>query len=79
MFWLIKQLLIVLLSFDGSLARNCLFLSNEPCMNRHTLVNLNSFALNYYPFMISLDKCNGRCNVAHVMLEKYVFPVKQKT
>ena len=28
------------------------------------LINLNVAELNYYPFMISVDKCNGSCNVA---------------
>ena len=32
-------------------------------MARSTLINLNPIELNYYPFMISLDKCNGSCNV----------------
>ena len=26
------------------------------------LNDLNPVKLNYYPFMISLDKCNGSCN-----------------
>ena len=30
---------------------------------RATLFDLNSVDLNYYPFMISLDKFNGSCNV----------------
>ena len=27
------------------------------------LINLNPVELKYYPFMISLEKCNGSCNV----------------
>ena len=26
-------------------------------------IDLNPVKLGYYPFMISLDKCSGRCNV----------------
>ena len=26
------------------------------------LIDLNPVELNYHPLMISLDKCNGRCN-----------------
>ena len=37
-------------------------LNNEPCMTRPTLIDLNSVKLIYYPFMISLDKCNGNRN-----------------
>ena len=32
-------------------------------MVRSTLIDLNPIKLKYYPFMISLDKCNGSCNV----------------
>ena len=32
-------------------------------MVRPTLIDLNPIELKYYPFMISLDKCSGFCNV----------------
>ena len=32
-------------------------------MLRPTLVDLNPVEFNYYPFMISLNKCTGSCNV----------------
>ena len=66
MFSIIKQLCIVLLSFSSSLARNqtkCLVLNNEPRMVRPTLIDLNPLEFKYYPFLISLDKCTGSCNV----------------
>ena len=71
MFSLIKQVFIVLLRFRISLARvakvsnrkKCLFLNDEPSMVWPTLIDLNSVELKYYPFMISLDKCTGSCNV----------------
>ena len=50
--------LIVLLSFSESLARDrtkCLFLNIEPCLV--TLTDLNTVELEYYPYVISLDKC----------------------
>ena len=37
-------------------------LNNEPCMTRSTLIDLIHVELNYYSFMISIDKCNGSCN-----------------
>ena len=37
-------------------------LNNEPCMARPTFIDLNTVELKNYPFMISLDKCNGCCN-----------------
>ena len=36
---------------------------NEPCMVRCTLIDMNPVELKYYPFMISLNKCTGSCNV----------------
>ena len=61
----------LLLKFSESLAHvakvsdqtKCLFLNGEPCMVRSTLTDLNTVDLKYYPFMISLDKCTGSCNV----------------
>ena len=65
------SLIIVLLSFTECLAREakvsdrikCLFLNDEPCMVRPTLIDMNLVELKYYPFMISLNKCTGSCNV----------------
>ena len=60
---------IVLLSFSESLAcvanvrTDCLPLNDEPCMIRSTFIDLNPVELKYYPFMISLDKCTGSCNI----------------
>ena len=60
------SLFVVLLSFSESLARDrtkCLFLNDEPCMAIPTLIDMNPFGLKYYPFMISLNKCTGSCNI----------------
>ena len=54
---------VVLLSFSVSLATKCLLLNDEPCMVRPTLINMNPVELKYYPFMISLNKCTGSCNI----------------
>ena len=59
MFSLIKQLSIVLLSFSESLATKLMFLNDEPCMVRPTVIDMNPVELKYYPFMISLNKCTG--------------------
>ena len=45
-------------------------LNNEPCMIRPTLIDLNAIELNYFPFMISLDKCKGSCNAVDDLLQK---------
>ena len=67
------SLFIVLLSFSEPLATKCMFLNDEPCMVRPTLIDMNPFELKYYPFMISLNKCTGMS-----YLEEYVFQKKQK-
>ena len=40
-----------------------LYLNNEPCMVRPTLIDMNPNELRYYPFMIILNKCTGSCTV----------------
>ena len=57
MFSLIKQVFIVLLGFSESLAKQYLFLNDDPCMVRPTLIDVNPVELKCYPFMISLVKC----------------------
>ena len=60
------SLFIILLSFSSSLAlqrTKYLFLNDEPCVVRPTLIDLNHVELKYFPFMISLNKCIGSCNV----------------
>ena len=41
-----------------------MFLNDEPCMVKTTLIGLNPDELKYYPSMISLVKCGGSCNVS---------------
>ena len=63
MFRLIKQVLILLLSFSSPLETKYLYLNDEPCMVRPTLIDENSVEPKYYPLMVSLDKCSGSYNV----------------
>ena len=79
MFLLSKQVLIALLNFSGSLATKCLSLNNEPHMVRSTLIDLNNVELNYYPFMINFDKCNGNFNAVDDLYKKICVPRKRKT
>ena len=74
MFWLIEKAFVILLSFSGSLTNminasnfiKCISLNNQSCMNRPTLIDLNPDEYNqgfcYYPFIVNLERCNGRCN-----------------
>ena len=40
-----------------------MFLNDKPCVGRLTINDQNHVELNYYLFIISSDKCPGRCNV----------------
>ena len=57
------SMFIALLSFSKSLATKYLFLNDEPCMVRPTLVDMNPNDLKYYLIIISLNKRTGKCNV----------------
>ena len=70
-------LFIASLSFSKYLATKCVSLNDESCMFRTTLIDLNIIEFKYYAFMISLDTCNGSCNV--LSLKKWVSKKKIKT
>ena len=78
MFTLIKLVFIVLLNFSSSLATKCLYLNNEPCMVRPTLIDLNLVEFKCYPFIVSPDKCSESCNSANDLSTKICFPIKIK-
>ena len=54
---------IVLSNCSKPLAPKSVSLNDEPCMIRPIHIDLNPVELKYYPFMISIDKCTGICNV----------------
>ena len=68
---------IVLLRSLGHVTdiRECLFLTDEPCMVRPTVIDMNLVELKYYTFMISLNKCTGICNV---LTSKICVPKEKK-
>ena len=59
---IIKQVFIVSLNFNISLTTTCLSLSDEPCMVRATLIDLNPFELKYSSLIVSQDIHSGSCN-----------------
>ena len=58
-----KTCLLDNLRFSGSLETKCMLLNNEQCKTKPFLIDLILAELKYYPFMITLDKCNGNCNI----------------
>ena len=69
------------MSFNESLARVAkvqrkrLSLNDNSCIARLNLINLNYVELKNYPFIVSLDKRNGGCNV---LSPKICVPEKTK-
>ena len=47
-------------------------------MTRLILIDLNPAELNFYLFMISLDKCNGSCNDIDDLSTKMCVPCETK-
>ena len=45
-------------------------MNNWQYMVRQMLLNLNLDGLQYYPFIISIDRCNGSCNIVEDLLCK---------
>ena len=43
--------------------QNVFFLNDDPCMARPTVIDMNPVEHKNYPFMISVNKCTGSCNV----------------
>ena len=69
---------VTLFSISGSLATKYVSLNNKLCMISPAFINLNPIELNYYPFMIMLDKCNGSCNVVDDLSTKISVPSEIK-
>ena len=69
---------IILLSLNVSLRNECVSLNDEPCMVRPNFIDLNPFKLNYYPFMVSFDKCSRSGNVPDQFPTKICVPSETK-
>ena len=51
-------------------------MNNQPSLIKPTHINLNPDELHYYPFIISLDKCDGQCNNVKVTFDWICVPIK---
>ena len=84
MFGIIKKIFMGLFIsiVNASNHKKCPSLSNQKCMIKPTLINLDhneySQELHYYPFAVKLDKCVESCNTLNDSLMKYGFQIKQK-
>lgn len=61
------------ISVGWQLATKCIVSDNEPCVARLILTDLNPDELHHYPFMISLNRCNEKCNTLYSPSNDYVF------
>ena len=60
-FRFVKQGFIVLvLCFWGSLGIKCVSLNNQPSIDRSIFIELNPDELHFYPFMVSLNRCDEK-------------------
>ena len=75
---LIKQVFIALLSFGVSLATEDVYVIDKPFMTGPTLIDLSPVDLNYYLFMIGLDKYNVGCNTVDNLSMKICVPTETK-
>ena len=66
------------MSSSGSLATEYDSLNNDPWMIRPTLSDLKIIELIYYSLMVSINKCNGRCNANYDLYTKMCVPSKKK-
>ena len=46
---------------------------------KNVLINLNPVELKCYPYIITLDKCNGSCNTFTEISDKICVPNKYET
>ena len=87
LFWFIKSAFFMLLSLDQTICIKCfkalvtqkvkwISLNNQPCLARHILIGLNWDELDYYPFMVSLDRCGVSSNTRDDLSERIVFQIK---
>ena len=86
----IKELFIILvmvLYFEESFTDakavtgtiKCVSINNQQCMVRPMLIDLDLDELHYYPFIISMSRCDGSVILLKIHLLEYVFLIKWKT
>ena len=80
-------ILVMVLYFDESFTDakavtgtiKCVSINNQQCMVRPMLIDLDLDELHYYPFIISMSRCDGSVILLKIHLLEYVFLIKWKT
>ena len=65
-----------MLYFGRSLATEYIPLINQPCTAIPTHTDSNPDDFYYYPFMVSLDRCDESCNTVEDLFGKICVPSK---
>ena len=67
---------------NASSGTKCVSLNNKQCLAQSTLISLHrnehSQGLCYYPFVVSLDRCVGSCNIFNDLSNRVFVPNKKK-
>ena len=71
-----KQVFISLKSFCGLLAAKCISLNNGTFLARPIFIDLKPDEPHYFPFIVSLDRCNGSCNILDDPSDRIYIPKK---
>ena len=69
---------LVLFCYDGALFIKCVSMNNQPCLVRPTLIDLNPDKHHYYPFIVSMSRCDGSCNTLEDPFGRICIPNKIK-
>ena len=65
MFWVIKKIFVVAMTFLVSSVNSLEYVSmkNQECKIRSEIINTNNNQLVFYPFSIKVNKCSRLCNI----------------
>ena len=74
MFGFIEKMFIAALTFVGCGVLKCVSISDQECKVRAAIVNVTSIEPLFYPCIILVNKCGGRCNDINSPHVKLYFP-----
>ena len=71
-------LVLVMLWFGGPLAIKSISRNNQSFLVKPTLIDLNLGEIHSYPFLISMDRCDGSCNTVKNPFGRICVPNKME-
>ena len=70
----IISLLISLFGIIKTKALECVSVTNQECMARPTIIDVNKNEIVFYPLSIKVSKCSGNCNNINDPIAKLCIP-----